>query len=68
MSLIVLIPIVAFLAFLFGILFLVAPSFVKKLNEWGNRIVATDEETLAYRYLTGAFLILLGLLLMLSTL
>jgi hypothetical protein len=39
------------------------PEFVKELNELGNKIIATDEQMLAHRYITGAVLVILSLIL-----
>jgi len=57
------IPIIAAISMIFGLLLVFNPDFVRKLNELGNRIVTTDEKALAHRYITGAFLILVSLLL-----
>jgi len=57
------IPIIAAISMIFGLLLVFNPDFVRKLNELGNKIVTTDESALAHRYITGAFLILVSLLL-----
>ncbi len=55
--------IIAILALVFGLLLMFNPEFVKELNELGNKIIATDEQMLAHRYITGAVLVILSLIL-----
>ncbi|MFQ6614396.1 MAG: hypothetical protein ACE5D1_06090 [Fidelibacterota bacterium] len=61
MNIIPVIPIIATIALVFGLLLMFNPTFVKRLNELGNRIITTDEAALAHRYITGAILIILSL-------
>ncbi|MFH1853379.1 MAG: hypothetical protein ABIA75_13655 [Candidatus Neomarinimicrobiota bacterium] len=51
------------IAVIFGVLFIFAPDTVEKLNELGNTILATDDDTLLHRNLTGTLFIIIGLIL-----
>ncbi len=49
---------------IFGLLFVFAPKFIDKLNQIGNIVITTDEKTIAHRYVTGAFLIVISIVLL----
>ena len=47
---------------IFGALFLFAPILLIKLSELGNKLIYTDHNTIAHRYVTGMVLTLLSAL------
>ena len=51
---------------IFGILFLVSPNLVQKMNDIGNIIVITVEKTIVHRYITGALLLIISIILVFS--
>lgn len=44
-----------------GLLYLFSPMFLVKLNEWGKRILFSDEWTIGHRLLMSIFFLLVGL-------
>jgi len=44
-----------------GLLYLFSPRFLVKLNEWGKRILFSDEWTIGHRLLMSIFFLLVGL-------
>lgn len=51
---------------IFGILFLFFPQQLIKLNEWGSRVVFSNERALNYRVIIGIFLIIVSAVVFLS--
>lgn len=55
--------IIGIIAIVFGILFIFKPKLLEKLNEFGNRIITTDEFAIIYRHISGVLLIIIGIIL-----
>lgn len=49
------------LVFIIGLLYLFSPRLLVKLNEWGKRVLFSDEWTIGHRLLMGVFFLLVGL-------
>ncbi len=60
--------IIGIIAILFGIIFIFFPKLMERLNEIGNKIIATDDKTFMYRNLSGVLFITLGIILLLLVL
>jgi len=48
---------------IFGILFIVSPKIVQKMNDMGNTIIITVEKTIVHRYITGTLLLIISIVL-----
>ena len=54
--------ILGMLFFFFSVLFFFFPKLIVKISEVGNRLVFTDHNTVAHRYLSGVVLLIMSLL------
>ncbi len=54
--------ILGILFFFFSVLFFFFPKVIVKISEVGNRLVFTDHNTVAHRYLSGVVLLIMSLL------
>lgn len=54
--------ILGMLFFFFSLLFLFFPKLIIKISEVGNRLVFTDHNTVAHRYMSGIVLLVVSLL------
>lgn len=46
--------------FISGFLFCAAPNLIVKLNQWGKRLLFTDEGTIKYNLRTGVIFMIVG--------
>jgi len=46
--------------FIVGILIIIAPKVIQKLNEIGNKVIFNDDKTLKHRYIFGIIFIFIG--------
>ncbi len=54
--------ILGILFFFFSALFFFFPKLIIKISEVGNRLVFTDHNTVAHRYISGVVLLIMSLL------
>ncbi len=60
--------VIGIISIIFGILFVFSPTLLEKINEWGNKIIITDDFAISYRHISGILLILIGIVFLLISL
>lgn len=48
--------------FIFSVLFFFTPKFIIKISEMGNKLIFTDHGTVAHRYWSGIFLLIMSII------